>query len=429
MAEGFNAGLGMAGSYYAATAAPQPALPPLTERIEADLVVVGGGCTGLSAALHAAERGLKVVLLEGGRIGWGASGRSGGQIIPGLRKGAAELIKLHGRERARALFDLSLEARGLVLERIARHDIACDLRLSGHLTAAVKRSDAEHLRAEADCLSTEMNYPHAAYLDAAAAREVVDTAYEGGLFDRQGGHLHGLNYALGLARAAREAGVAMFEGSVARALGADRSAPVVTTAFGAVKARHAILAGDALLKGIEPATEARIMPVASYVVATAPLAEARGLIPGDAAISDTRFVVNYYRTTADGRLLFGGGERYSPHAPADIAGFVRPHLERTFPSLRGVAIDHAWGGLVSVTTSRLPHLARQGEVYVAHGYSGMGVILSTLAGKLLADAIAGETAGFDRFAAIAPAPFPGGDALRGVLHVLGMLWYATRDRL
>ena len=429
MAGGFNAGLGMAGSYYAATAHPAPALPALTVDREADLVVVGGGCTGLSAALHGAERGMRVVLLEGGRIGWGASGRSGGQIIPGLRKGAVELIALYGRERARALFDLALSARALVLERIGRHGIDCDLRLTGHLTGAVKAADARALAAEADCLMTEMDYPHAAYLSAAEARGVVDTPYAGGLFDRQGGHLHGLNYALGLAGAAREAGAIMFEQSPVLSLRPDSGATVIAAAAGSVKARHVVLAGDALLEGIAPAVERRIMPVASYVVATAPLDAPAALIPSDAAVSDTRFVVNYYRRTVDGRLLFGGGERYSRAAPADIARFVRPHLERTFPALKGVAIDHAWGGLVSVTTSRLPHLARQGEVLVAHGYSGMGVILSTLAGKLLIDAIAGDRRGFDQFTAAAPSPFPGGPALRGPLHVLGMLWYAARDRL
>jgi gamma-glutamylputrescine oxidase len=428
--QNFNAGLGMAGSYYVATAHPAPAQPPLDGAIEADLVVVGGGCTGLSAALHAAERGLSVVLLEGGKIGWGASGRNGGQIIPGLRKSAPALIKLYGLERARALFDLALEARALVLERIARHAIDCDLTLSGHLLGAVKPADARDLAEEAECLATQMDYPHAVYLTAAETRAQVDTPYQGGLFDRQGGHLHTLNYALGLARAAREAGATMFEHSPAVSLTQDGGRVRISTAGGGqVTARHAVLAGDALLNGLEPRVNSRIMPVANYVVATEPLADAARLIPSGAAVSDTRFVVNYYRLTADGRLLFGGGERYTPDPPADIAAFVRPHLEKTFPQLKGRRIDHAWGGLVSVTSSRLPHIGRQGEVYFAHGYSGMGVILSTLGGKLLVEAMMGESERFSLFAGVEPAPFPGGVRLRGPLHVLGMLWYAMRDRL
>jgi len=425
----FNAGLGMSRSYYVATAHTATAFPPLRQEVQADLVVVGGGCTGLSAALHAAERGLKVVVLEGGRIGWGASGRNGGQLIPGLRKGAAELVRLYGPERARALFDLALEARMLVLGLIERHAIACDLKTTGHLVGAVKPSDLRWMAEEAEALARVMDYPHAAVLSAAEARLEVAAPYHGALLDRLGGHLHPLNYALGLAEAARGAGVELHEGSIATGLDRTALGVTVSTAEGAVWARHAVLAGDALLSGLDRRLDSRIMPVASYVVATEPLPDAAFLIPHDLAVSDSRFVVNYYRRTAEGRLLFGGGERYSPDPPRDIGAFVRPHLERVFPQLKGRRIDHAWGGLVSITTSRLPHVGRHGEVFFAHGYSGMGALLSTLAGKLLVEAITGETERFRLFAEIEPAPFPGGAALRGPLHVLGMLWYALRDRL
>jgi len=424
----FNAGLDMPRSYMVATANPADSFPRLEGDIRADLVVVGGGCTGLSAALHAAERGLSVVVLEGGKIGWGASGRNGGQMIPGLRKGAVELTKTYGRERASALFHLALEARALVIELIERHAIACDLKTTGHLLGAVKASDARGMAEEAECLATVMNYPHADFLSAAETRAQVDTPYHGGLLDRLGGHMHPLNYTLGLAKAARAAGVVIHEHSVATKL--DRSGGVrVSTAQGSVLAKHAVLAGDALLTGLEPRVNNRIMPVANYVVATEPLADARALIPHDVAVSDSRFVVDYYRLTADGRLLFGGGERYTPDPPRDIAGFVRPYMEGVFPQVRGRRIDYAWGGLVSVTSTRLPHVGRQGEVFYAHGYSGMGVILSTLAGKLLVEAMAGEAERFDLFAGVEPPAFPGGVSLRGPLHVLGMLWYALRDRL
>jgi gamma-glutamylputrescine oxidase len=424
----FNGSLNMAGSYYVASAHPAPDHPPLTGEIEADLVVVGGGCTGLSAALHAAERGLSVVLLEGGKVGWGASGRNGGQMIPGLRKGAVELVRAYGAERAKALFHLSLAARALVIDLIERQAIDCDLKTTGHLLGAVKPSDLRHMEAEAECLATVMNYAHVELLSAGRAGEEVATPYAGGLMDRQGGHMHPLNYTLGLARAASAAGVRLFENSVATALENGRRVRVRTGA-GAVNARRALLAGDALLQGLAPRIESAIMPVANYVVATAPLADARALIPHDIAVSDSRFVVNYYRMSADGRLLFGGGERYTRKPPSDIAAFVRPYMERVFPQLRGAAIDHAWGGLVSITQTRLPHVGRQGEVFFAHGYSGMGAILSTLAGKLAAQAMAGEAGPFDLLAGVAPPPFPGGVALRGPLHVLGMLWYALRDRL
>jgi gamma-glutamylputrescine oxidase len=424
-----NAGLNMAGSYYAATAAPFAPCPPLAGEVEADLVVVGGGATGLSAALHAAKAGLSVVVLEGGRIGWGASGRNGGQMIPGLRKDALDLVALYGRERGKALFDLALEARTLVVDLIAEHAIDCDLRLTGHLLAAVKASDQRHFEAEVACLNDVMAYPHAELLDAAAARTQVDSPYQGGILDRRGGHLHTLNYTLGLARAAQAAGCVLHEQSTATALEQGGGRVRVATDAGGVRARHAVLAGDALLHGLSARVNGRIMPVANYVVATEPLADAESLIPNDVAVSDSRFVVNYYRRTVDGRILFGGGERYTPDPPADMAGFVRPYLETVFPRLAGARIDYAWGGLVSVTATRLPHVGREGEVLYAHGYSGMGVILSTLAGKLLAEAIGGRAERFDLFASVEPPAFPGGVALRGPLYVLGMLWYALRDRI
>jgi gamma-glutamylputrescine oxidase len=370
---------------------------------------------------------MSTVVLEGGRVGWGASGRNGGQIIPGLRKGAAELAKMAGETRGRAVFDLAVEARDLVVELIDQHAISCDLRLSGHLTLAAKAVDFEHMADEAEALA-RWGYP-AQVLKSDEAREVVATDSSGGLFDPAGGHFHPLNYALGLARAAESAGARVFEASPAVAIEKSAARVVVRTPKGEVRARHAILAGDALLSGLCARAEARIMPVASYIAVTEPLPFANELIPSGAAVSDSRFVVNYYRLTPDGRLLFGGGERYSRTPPADIAAFVRPHMEKVFPRLRGVAIDHAWGGLVSITLSRLPHLAREGNVLIAHGYSGMGAVLSTLAGKLLVEEISGEHDRFARFAALAPGAFPGGAALRAPLHTAGMLWYALRDRL
>jgi gamma-glutamylputrescine oxidase len=284
------------------------------------------------------------------------------------------------------------------------------------------------MEAEARCLATTMNYPHVDLLSAAQAGDQVATAYHGGLLDRRGGHMHPLNYTLGLAGAAQSAGAVIHEGSEVTGL-ATAGGVRVRTRAGAVRARHAVLAGDALLRGLCPQVSQRIMPVANYIAATAPLPDPGALIPHDVAVSDSRFVVNYYRLSADGRLLFGGGERYSPKPPGDIAAFVRGHMEAVFPQLRGVAIHHAWGGLVSVTQTRLPHVGRRGEVLFAHGYSGLGVVLSTLAGKLLVEEILGDSRRFDLFGAIEPPPFPGGVALRGPLHVLGMLWYALRDRL
>ncbi len=429
--EGFNDGLGFQQSYYLATAADAPRRPRLTGEARADLCVVGGGCTGLSAALHAAERGLSVVLLEGGLIGWGASGRNGGQIIPGLRKGAAELIARYGQGEARALFALALEARSLTLDLIQRHAIACDLKLTGHLAAAAKSSDMDHYAKEVDALMHVMDYPHAILVSKAdMASELASPGYHGGLIDKLGGHYHPMNYTIGLARAAEAAGLTLHEASAALRLTQTAAGVRVETEKGAVTAANVILAGDALLgANLAPQIASHIMPVANYIVATEPLDDPAALIAYDRAVSDSRFVVNYFRLTADGRMLFGGGERYSTRPPRDIAAFAGQHMRRVFPQLAKARIDYAWGGLVSITRTRLPHIGRQGGVYFAHGYSGLGAILSTLAGKLMAQAIGGEAADFDRFAKIAPAAFPGGTLLRGPLYTLGMLWYAMRDRL
>ncbi|MEZ5955671.1 MAG: FAD-binding oxidoreductase [Hyphomonadaceae bacterium] len=425
----FNSGLGMERSYYAATANPFAPAPSLEGEVTADVVIIGGGYTGLHAALNAAERGFSVVLLEAGRIGWGASGRNGGQMIPGWRKGASELISAFGEARAKLLFDLALEARSLTLERIAMHRIACDLRADGHLTLAAKPTDRTWMERERDLLRSAFGYEHAEVLDAAAARARVDApAFHGAFLDRGGAHLHPLNYALGLAEAARSVGVALHEN--ARVLRIDTESGVVAhTDRGCVRARFGVLACDALLGALEPRLATRIMPVANYLCATAPLDSPDKLIRNGLAVSDSRFVVNYFRLSADGRLIFGGGERYTPDPPADIAAFTRKHMSSVFPQLTNVEIDYAWGGLVSISMSRLPHVGRFGDLFFAHGYSGQGVLLPALMGKVLVEAMAGTAERFDVLASIAPPEFPGGAALRSPLYVLGMLWYALRDRL
>jgi len=425
----FNSGLGMERSYYAATANPFAPAPKLEGEARADVVVIGGGFTGLHAALNAAERGFSVILLEAGRIGWGASGRNGGQMIPGWRKSATDLIARYGEVKAHTLFDMAMEARNLSVECITKRNIACDLRVNGHLTVAAKPADLSWMRAEAEALARVMHYPNARVLSAAEAREKLDApGFHGGFLDECGGHVHPLNYALGLADAARDAGVVLHEDS--RVMSLETTDGVVArTDAGMVRARYGVLACDALLGELEPRVAKRIMPVANYLVATEPLANARELIADDLAVSDSRFVVNYFRMSADNRLIFGGGERYTPEPPTDMAAFARGHMLKVFPQLERARIDYAWGGLVSVTMSRLPHIGRTGDLFFAHGYSGLGVLLPALTGKVLAEAMAGTAERFDLLAGLAPPEFPGGAALRSPLYVLGMLWYALRDRL
>jgi gamma-glutamylputrescine oxidase len=424
-----NDSLAFASSWYAATAHVAPSHAALAGDTQADVAIIGGGATGLSAALHLAERGTSVVLLEAGRIGHGASGRNGGQIIPGLRLGAADLVARFGVERGGALFHLALSARDLVVDLVARHGIDCDLALTGHLTTAVRPRDLDDFAQEATAAAW-LGYDGLSVLDAPAAQTAVASPSHGALLDAGGGHFHTLNYTLGLARAAAAAGARLHEGSPVTRLERRAGGVVLHTSAGRVTAAQAIMAGDALLGPLSACVHSRIMPVANYIVTTDRLPDgAAALIPGNQAVSDSRFVVNYFRRTPDGRLMFGGGERYSPRPPADMAAFVRPFLERSFPMLAGISIAHAWGGLVSITRSRLPDIGRDGALLWAHGYSGQGAVLSTLGGALLAEAALGDETRFGQFAAVAPAGFPGGALLRGPLHVLGMLWYALRDRM
>ena len=418
----------LAQSYFAATSNPAPARPALAGDANVDACVIGGGYTGLSAALHLAERGYKTLLLESRRIGWGASGRNGGQLNTGLRKGPSELVAMFGPAEAKRLFDLAEEAKAIVRDRIRRHAIACDLK-TGSLYVAYKRSDPEWMAREVEIQREVFGYAASRLLSKAELEErLASRRYYGAIADTGGGHLHPLNYALGLAAAAESAGARLCEDSTAVSLTPGE----VRTPAGRVKARYILLGCNAYLDGLEPRIAGKIMPISNYIIATEPLGEAgaRALIRDDVAVCDTKFVVDYFRCSADNRLLFGGGETYSPRQPRDIARFVRPYMLRVFPQLADRRIDHAWGGQLAITMNRLPHLGRlPGDIYFAQGYSGQGLALSALAGKLMAEAIAGTAERFDVFARIPHRGFPGGVLLRKPALVLGMLWYALRDRL
>lgn len=417
-------------SYYAATANDAPKVTPLDGDSHADVCIVGAGYTGLSAALHLAERGYSVVVLEAERIGWGASGRNGGQLGVGQRKDQRALEERLGREWAHRLWDLGLESNALVKELIARHAISCDLK-PGLIQAAWKRSDADWHRSEVDHMALEYGYTKMRYLSREEMRETIATdCYHGGIYDEDGAHLHPLNYALGLARAARAKGVVIHEES--RVTDISRSDPaIVKTAKGSVRAAHVVLACNAYLGMLEPRVAGAIMPINNFIIATEPLGdEAHRLIRNDACVQDTKFVIDYYRLSADGRMLFGGGESYSPNLPKDLAGFVRKPMLRVFPQLANKRIDYAWSGSVAITLKRMPHFGRlEPNIVFAHGYSGQGINIATLGGKLVAEAVAGQAERFDVMAKLKTPKFPGGTWLRYPGLVAGMLFYAMKDRL
>jgi gamma-glutamylputrescine oxidase len=418
-------------SYYVATANAMPEHPTLRGSVDTDVCVIGGGFTGASAALHLAERNFDVVLLEATQVGAGASGRSGGQLHSGQRQDVLALEQMCGLERARLLWQLAEEAKATVKQPIERHDIACDLK-PGTLTAAHKLVAAARLERAAERLAEHYDYPHARYVGQTEMAQLLGTErYVGGLLDGGAYHLHPLNYVLGLADAAVAAGARLFEHSRAVRIDATRP-PIVTTEHGRVEARYVVLAMNGYLARLVPRLAGWIMPINSFMLATAALDEAaaRALIRDDVAVADTKFVPDYYRLTPDHRLLFGGGETYGPQYPADIKQFVRGYMLRVFPQLTDVPIEYGWGGTIAITRTRLPHFARLApEVFVAHGYSGQGIALATLAGKLIAEAVAGTAERFDVMAGLPLQPFPGGTLLRRPTLIAGMLFYGLRDRL
>lgn len=417
----------LAASYYTATAHPAPRRPPAQGDLTADIVIIGGGFTGVAAALACAEKGFDVILLEAETIGFGASGRNGGQLIPGLRWSMREVEAAFGRDRAKAIFDLAYGARDRVWDRTSRHNIACDL-TPGHLEAAVKPSHFKAMAREAEWLAD--HYGHSAEIVSPEdmGQHIRTNAYHGGVYDPQGGHFHPLNYVLGLAKAAEMAGARVFEQS--RVTAVTHNAGVdAQLANGRVRARLGLLATDSWIGDLAPQLGRHTIPIMNYNIATAPLADATSLLPSNAAVADSRFVLNYFRLSADKRLIFGGGEKYVERPPRDIAGFVRRHMVRIFPHLAATPIDHVWGGAVAVSRNRLPHLGRTGNLFFAHGFSGHGALVTTLAGELAAEAMAGTAQRFDILATLPSAPFPGGPRLRRPLATLGLLWYALRDRL
>ena len=420
-----------ADTYYAATAPERERRRPLAGPETADVCIVGAGFTGCSTALHLAERGYSVVVLEAERAGWGASGRNGGQVGSGMRQSMSALERSNGAACAGALWALCEEAKALIEDRIARHGIECDWR-PGNLLASTRERYMGWIESEAEFCHRRFGYRGYRMLSRAEMREeVASERYVGGRMDEGGGHLHPLRFVLGMADAAERAGARIFEDS--RAEGIRWGSPSrVSTAHGVVEARYVVLAGNAYLGRLEPRIESRIMPIVNHVLATEPLGEprARALIRSGACVHSTKFVVDYYRCTADHRLLFGGGETYSDRPLADPKAFVRRYMLRVFPQLADVRIDHAWSGRLAITMNRLPHVGRLApNGFFAQGFSGHGVALTQIAGKLIAEAVAGTAERFDVLAGLRHRAFPGGAWLRHPLLVLGMLYYVLRDKL
>lgn len=423
-------GNGYPDSWYARSTPPLPAQAPLHGAQRSDVCVLGAGYTGLTAALALAEAGYQVTVLEARRIGWGASGRNGGQAIVGYGCEQDTLEALVGDRDARLLFDYSRDGMRLLRERIARHGIACDWR-DGHAHVPLKPRQVQALQRGIVRMAERYDYP-LQWWDRSQLRAELDSPlYLGAMFDPASGHLQPLAYALGLARAALAAGVRIYEHSaVTRVQQGERI--VLHTDQGSVSAEFGVLAGNALLRGVAAPLERRIMPVGTYVGATPPLGaeRARSLIRNDMAVADTNWALDYYRLSADHRLLFGGRASYSSLPPPGLARLMTRRMHTVFPQLRDVRLETVWGGYVDISANRAPHWGRlASNLYFAQGFSGHGVAATGLAGQVIAEAITGQSQRLDVFARIPHAPFPGGRLLRTPLLVAAMSWYRLRDAL
>lgn len=419
-------------SYYATTAVRAVNHPPLQGDVSCDVAIVGGGLAGLSAAIELAERGFCVRVLEARQVGFGASGRNGGQAIHGLACDQDVIEAQVGLDSAKQVFAMTMEALELIRERCRTFDIDCDWR-DGYLGVAENERKARHLLANADRLESVYGLAMTR-IDRQALPGWIDSPrYVAAVHDPRSGHLHPLKYVLGLAQAASRLGVIIHEHSAVTAISHGARTGLHTTA-GRVSASQVLLAGNVYLQGLAPRLASRIMPVGTYIVATDPVDPklCQRLIPSGAAVCDNNFALDYFRFAADHRMLYGGRVSYSTATPSNLAQSMRARMLGTFPQLAGQRIDFAWGGFVDITMNRAPdfgRLADHPQVYYLQGFSGHGLALTGLAGRVVAEAMAGDARRFDTFARIRHHRFPGGRWLRTPALVLGMAWYRLKDAI
>ncbi|MBM3519237.1 MAG: FAD-binding oxidoreductase [Alphaproteobacteria bacterium] len=420
----------VAPSYYTATATAAPKHNRLAGEVTADICIVGAGYTGLSAAIELAGAGYRTVVLEAENVGYGASGRNGGQICTGFSSGQAKIEAQLGKADARRAFAMAEESKTLLVDRIKRHGIDCDLQW-GYLHTITKPSHSDELKAWKDELD-ELGVTGTSLYSKAELEERLGTRiYHGAMREQGAGHFHPLNYCLGLARAATAAGATIYEYSQVLSVDTGPTA-VARTAAGSVRAKFLILAGNAYLGRTVPKLYGRVMPVGSYIIATEPLGKARAksLIRDGEAVANTNFIVDYFRLTSDTRMLFGGRASYSTLEPPNLGAYMRPRMTAVFPQLADIKIDYAWGGYIAITSNRIPDCGRLSPTtYYAHGYSGQGVALAGLYGKLMAEAIRGQAERFDMLSRVRHLPFPGGPLMRTPLLVAAMTYFRIRDAL
>jgi len=416
-------------SYYAASATEHMVeRSRLDDSIEADVCIVGAGFTGLYTALRLAEAGKRVVILESARVGWGASGRNGGQAILGFSCDMTPLESQLGFEEALKIWNLMRESATEIRQRIAQYNIDCDWR-EGHLWTSILPRREKILRQWQQEAAAKWSHDTLCFIPKNELSEWVGTdRYSAGLYDPTAGHLHPLKYVLGLAAAAERAGVQIYEQSAVVRYQQHGNRVNIETGKGKVTADALVLAANVYLGDLDTTLSRRIIPVGTFMVATEPLGErAQSLIPSGVCVTDNQFILDYFRLSADGRLLFGGGCTYLGGTPRDIPSAMRPSLERVFPQLRGVEIEFGWGGMIDCTVRRTPDFGRRGNVLWAQGFSGHGVLPTCVAGRVLAEALLGDDTHLRSFMRISNTPFPGGKLFAAPIEAAGKLWYRLRD--
>lgn len=431
MAETPNSNSAYPPSYYAASRNIIRQTKELEGEVSADIVVVGAGYSGMSTAIHLAESGLKVVAVEAAEVGWGASGRNGGQVVNGLNASLATIGKRYGEKTANFVGGLVQEGAGIIYDWVERYGIDCDLK-RGNIYAAYTEQHMRDLEAKKVLWQSHGMDDHELLDREAIRKHIGSDVYAGGMIDHSGAHMHPLNLVLGEAKAFEGLGGVIYEHSPVTKVSQSADSAVVETANGRVTAKTAVVCGNAYLGNVVPQLTSRIMPVSTQMMATAPLGKERAeaLLPTGMCVEDVRYILDYFRISADYRLIFGGGVVYGGTDPADVVAKLRPNMDKVFPQLKGERVDFAWSGNFALSFSRVPQMGRLGNrIYFAHGYSGHGVTGSHLFGRILSEAIRGDFTRFAVFADLPWIPFPGGRLFRAQYSTLGSWWYELKDRL
>ena len=420
-------------SFYRSSVEDLNSQDQLTSDIDVDICVIGGGLTGISSAINLSKKGYSVILCEARKIGWGASGRNGGQLGIGMRKDQFTIEKKLGLKHAKELWSLGLEAVEDVKNLIKENEIDCHL-VNGVMSTACFEKDIDEYKFEIEHMAKNYDFEGYKFFNKEKIREEINSKmYLAGLLNSGSYHLNPLKLTLGLAKVAQKNKVKIFENTPIEKIREEGDRVQVMSKKGLIRANQVVVACNGYLDSILGSKKNKFMPINNYVVATEPLGEkrARELIKNNYAVCDTRFIIDYYRFSEDWRMIFGGGETFTSNFVKNATSFVSKRMIKVFPQLQNVKIDYSWGGTLAITVNRLPHFGTlmNNKVSFAFGYSGHGLALSVLAGKLIGENIHGDHERFKFFSDINHMSIPLGSIFRRPIYSSAILYYKIRDYL